>query len=128
MSFREVFVAFGSLVVSAACVVYLGILLFSLGPSHLSRGTNLLHAIATPLSTCAVVTASLAFGAAIVWRGPSWLLGLVAAIPYFIVCGMLLFESRTDGVLFWSSAGVLTFLFYVAAIFLVRLTHRNNVA
>ena len=105
-------------------MVYVCVLLFSFSSS---RETKVLSAFAAPLFTCAFLTVFAAWGAACLWRGTSWLLGLVAAIPYLIVIGMLLFESRTDGVLFWTSAGFFTFLCYIGAVSLVRFCHRKTI-
>jgi hypothetical protein len=119
---RNVLVALGSILISAGYAFCIALTLFNLGRSHLTYDT-----LAGPAFLALLFTTLAGLGAAAMWRSAAWLLGAIAALPYLAMSGLLLSESRTDGVLFWTAAAVVTFLLYAGPSYIRILTSRNNV-
>ncbi len=115
---REFFVAVAVFAFSLGGVVFFVVSLTKLGLQKLGS-EQLLGAMVGPSVQCVCITAGVAYGVSLVWRASPIVLGVVAAAPYFLLSGCLLYESE-DGAAFWAGAGIVTFAIYVGAIRLCR--------
>ena len=116
---REILLTLAVLVVSLLCVFVCGFALFRMMDRD-PHSYKLSGVLIGPSIACLIITSAVAFGIARLWRYSSLVLGLIAAIPYVAMSGLLLLELRFEGVAFWAGAGLITSAIYVAAIKLQR--------
>ena len=121
---REMLVALAVFVVSLFWVCLFALVLLS----TLDRkpgSYRLSELLIWPSVLCLCITGGVAFGIARFWRVNPFLLGLIAAVPYFAMSGSLLLESRFGATAFWTAAALITILFYVGAVYLHRSKHSD---
>jgi len=62
------------------------------------------------------INSGVAFAVGRRWQRNPALLGLIAALPFVCISGLLLLQSRSDGVMFWTTGGLITCAVYVGVL------------